>query len=212
MRVASNIVSAGDPVWAPDGQSLVVFGHETASIVNADPDWWWVPVAGGDAVRIGAYARFRARGIKTDLSDQYPYPRAWTDAGVLFTAGSGNNDAQGLWLAAVDARTGRMTADPDRLTNGTTSDRAAVLSRDGTMLYSAQTVERATFALPLDANGGKVTGALRRIGTADGRTSVSAGRTMVGAHEVRTGHRRGCGCATSRRGRSVNSPPRPARP
>ena len=141
--------------------------------MNADPDWWWVPVAGGDAVRIGAYERFRARGIRTDLSDQYPYPSAWTDAGVLFTAGSGNNDAQGLWLAAVDARTGRMTADPDRLTNGTTSDRAAALSRDGTMLYSAQTVERATFALPLDANVGKVTGVLRRIATADGRTSVS---------------------------------------
>ena len=168
-----NIASAGDPVWAPDGQSLVVFGHETASPADVDPDWWWVPVPGGVAVRIGAFARFRVRGIKTDRADLYPYPRAWADAGVVFTAGSGNNDAQGLWLAAVDARTGRLTADPERLTNGATSDRAAAFARDGTLLYSAQTVERSVFALPLDANGGKVTGVLRRIGTTGGRSSVS---------------------------------------
>jgi len=173
VRVAANLASAGDPVWAPDGQSLVVFGHETATQANTDPDWWWVPVTGGDAVRIGAYARFRARGINTEVSDEYPYPSAWTDAGVLFTAAGGTNDAQGLWLAAIDARTGRMTADPARLTNGTTSDRSPALSRGGTLLYSAQTVEHVTFALPLDANSGKVTGALQRVVRADGRTSVS---------------------------------------
>ncbi len=64
-------------------------------------------------------------------------------------------------------------ADPVRLTNGTTSDRAATLARDGSMLFLAQNMERTVFALPLDANLGKPTGALRRITTASARTGVS---------------------------------------
>ena len=180
-RVAANLAYAGDPVWAPDGRSLMVFGREAASGTNIAPDWWWVPVDGGAAVRTGIYERFTAQQIRVD--DLQTYPHDWTAEGVLFSARTDSGETKSLWLVPVDPRSGRATGDPLRLTNGTTSDESVTISRAGQMVISAQTVFNQIFVLPLDENGGRPTGGLRRVRDdtkSTGRASVSEdGRLLV---------------------------------
>ena len=183
-RVATNLESAGDVVWAPDGRSLLVFGRQSTSRENAESDWWWQPVEGGAAVRTGAFSRFAAQGAKGPIDLALPYPLGWTKAGVIFTGDRGSDGvAQGLWVVPVDSASGRVAGDAVRLTNGTTRDLAASVAHDGRMVFAALASRQATFTLPLDANAGKATGPFRsvrddRINT--GRTSVSEdGRLMV---------------------------------
>jgi Tol biopolymer transport system component len=184
MRVAANIQSAGDPVCAPDGRSVMVFGRESISGGNTDPDWWWVPLETGVAVRTGAYERFKAQGMTVDITDVFPYPHTWTTDGVMFTARTESRDARSLWMLPVDQRTGLPTSDVVRVTNGTTTDAAVAISRNGRMVFSAQAIlDRLLFALPVDANGARATGPLRRVRedtAAIGRSSVSVdGRLLV---------------------------------
>ena len=184
-RVATNLASAGDLVWAPDGRSLLLFGWKFDAGEMAEPHWWWLPVGSGTAVRTGAFARLQAQGVKSPVDVNLPYPLTWSDGGVIFSGdrGSDTSDAQGLWVVAVDPASGRLTSDAVRLTNGTTRDLAASVAQNGRMVFSAQTSFRATLALTLDANAGKATGTFRRVRddtVETGRTSVSEdGRLMV---------------------------------
>ena len=55
VQVASELASAGDPLWSPSGNELLVFGRRTTSEADAAADWWWVPLKGGAAtVRWGS--------------------------------------------------------------------------------------------------------------------------------------------------------------
>ena len=54
--------ASGDPVWSPDGTSLLVFGRQATSGEGTEPDWWWVPLDGGPYVRRGVYERLAASG------------------------------------------------------------------------------------------------------------------------------------------------------
>jgi serine/threonine protein kinase len=149
-RVATNLESAGDVVWAPDGRSLLVFGRQTVSGSSDGADWWWQPIAGGAAVATGALPRFAAQGATGPTDLVFPYPLNWTSAGVLFTGdrGSDEGDAQGLWLVALDSTSGRAAGDAVRLTNGTTRDVSASVALDGRMVFAAVVSNRTTFALP----------------------------------------------------------------
>jgi Tol biopolymer transport system component len=172
-RIAANIASAGDPVWAPDGQSLLVFGHATLTTTDPDPDWWWVPMSDGQAVRIGAFARFKTHQITTGISNIYPIPQSWTGAGVYFTAATRVQEARNLWLVGMDTASGRLQGPPTQLTNGTTIDAEPTASPDDRVFFSAQTGTRFAFALNLDADRGRPAGLLRPVIKAEGRTSVS---------------------------------------
>ena len=91
-RVATNLESAGDVVWAPDGRSLLVFGRQVASGSSGETDWWWQPVAGGAAVRTGALARFISQGDKGLADFAFPYPLEWAKTGVIFTGDRGSDE------------------------------------------------------------------------------------------------------------------------
>ena len=109
MRMAADVFGAGDPVWAPDGQSLLVFGRDAR---GADADWWWVPLAGGKPVKTGVYPLLAARQLDVTTTDIYPLPQAWDDRGVLFSAADHIGDTRALWRIAMDVRSGRPSGAP----------------------------------------------------------------------------------------------------
>ena len=108
--------------------------------------------------RVVCTARLKAHGLVG--VDDFPYPSAWTSAGVLF---AGSTPSRSIWSIPVDPRTGRVAGDPIRLTTGTTADIWPRVSRDGRMVFAATTEYRGIFRLPVDANSGRVTGALEHL-------------------------------------------------
>ena len=178
-RLAMDVSNAGDPVWAPDGQSLLIFGYDASN----GPDWWWVPRVGGKSVKTGAFARFAAQQLDVTTTDLYGIPQAWDARGVLFSASDRTGDALGLWRIAIDPTSGRISGDAVRLTHGTTRDVWPSLSNENRIVFAAQTENQLIFGLPLDVNTGKVTGAMRRLrddAAETGRASLSEdGRLMV---------------------------------
>ena len=175
-QIAGSLASAGDPIWSPDGKSLLVFGRRAISGNDSAPEWWWAPLEGGSLVATGAYERFQKRGLDVSDPNTQPYPAAWTPDGVLFTATDSIADATSVWRIGIDPVSGRVSSDAMRLTEGTTTDHAPAIARGGRMAFASLNVKRLGFVLPLDANSGRATGPLRRIRNDDalaGRTSVS---------------------------------------
>ena len=178
-RLAADVAGAGDPLWAPDGQSLLIFGRDA----QKDPDWWWVPIDGGKPIKTGAYARLASRQLNVATTDLYPLPQAWDANGVLFSATDRGGDTRALWRIAIDARSGQISGDPIRLTHGTTIDESPSVSNQNGVVFAAQTTSQLIFGLPVDVNAGKVTGPMRRLRddtAVTGRASLSEdGRVMV---------------------------------
>ena len=110
----------------------------------------------------------RLRAAKVNIipprpgENDFPYPKAWTDAGVLFTAGTGNGDAENIWLIRVDTQTGRAVDDARRLTVGSSRETTVAATRDGHLAISSDVV-RHVILDTLDANTGRATGALKRL-------------------------------------------------
>ena len=180
--IAQDLASSGDPAWSPDGSGLIVLGRRTTSGSGTEADWWWVPLSGGPSVPSGAYRTFTEHHIVIDNTDVLPYPESWTTDGVVFSARAATTDTRALWRIAID-RTGRVTGDPVRLTNGTTIDAAPSVARDGRMVFAALNETELNFALPLDANAGRSTGPLKRVrddAAPTGRASLSEdGRSLL---------------------------------
>ena len=208
VQMASELASAGDPVWSPDGKELMVFGRLATSGAGTDADWWWVPLDGRAAVRSGAYERMRAAGILTSPpgGSEFPYPHAWTDDGVLFTATAGSADAQNIWTLAIDRRSGRAVGDPRQIIAGPGRAASPAVSRDGRLVFSDMVERSQLLGLPLDANAGRATGTPKplradaaRVGTRasasqDGRLLVFGILGFVGSEvwmrDLRTGRER----------------------
>jgi len=179
VRLAMEVSVAGDPVWAPDGQSLLIFGRDARN----DPDWWWVPINGGRPTKTGTFAQLAAQQLDVTTVVRYPLPQAWDAGGVLFSVVDRGGDTRSLWRIAIDAGSGRLSGDAVRLTHGTTIDVLPSVSNDNRVAFAAQTESELIFGLPIDVNTGKVTGSIRRLrdDTAlTGRASLSEdGRVMV---------------------------------
>ena len=180
MRMAADLFGAGDPVWAPDGQSLLVFGRDAR---GAAADWWRVPLTGGQPVKTGVYTLLAARRLDVTTTDIYPLAQAWDDRGVLFSAADDIGDTRALWRIAIDVRSGRPSGEPVRLTRGTTVDVWPSVSNANRVTFAAQSVSQNLFGLPIDVNAGQVTGTMRHLrddNARTGRASLSEdGRLMV---------------------------------
>jgi Tol biopolymer transport system component len=176
-QLGSQLAAAGDPIWAPDGRSLLVFARTAISGAGTNPDWWWIPLDSGSPIRTGAYASFAAAGIEVDVTDTQPYPGDWTSSGVLFAARVKGSEVDRIWRIAVDPRTGHATEEPVEITAGTTIDSGPAVSRDGRLIFAAANLRYMVLGVPLDANRGKPLGAqkilredvapIRRTGMSD---------------------------------------------
>ena len=181
-ELSTDLASVGDPVWAPDGRSLLAFGRR-ATTGDLQTDWWMITPGEGAARRTGAYARLEAAGIDVGAIDDQPTPEQWTEDGVLFVGRASASDARAIWSIPLDQRTGIPGARPVQVTTTTAVDESPSVARDGRLVFSAQSEDFGLFGLPLDADAGRADGPLRLLrpfGARTGRSAISRdGRTLV---------------------------------
>jgi serine/threonine protein kinase/Tol biopolymer transport system component len=137
MRLLSDFVIARDPVWSPDGQSVLMLGRRDRTSPIADAfDWWWVPLHGGSPMKTGVLDLPGLRAAE-------PAPGDWTASGVLFSDG---NNIQSI---PISESTGTIAGELRQLTFGTGQYADPTIARDGTIAFAALTLERAIERVPL---------------------------------------------------------------
>ncbi len=187
-RVADGFSSARDPVWSPDGKSLLFFGRKVADDSPSGTfDWWWAPLDGREPVPTGAYRVMTDRGIIPGGSDLVvaqlePTPKSWTSSGVLFSAAFG--ESVSVWRLGVSPNTGQAAdASLERLTSGAGFDLAASADESGRIAFQSSSEGYVSLTLPLDANAGRPSGPIVRQtfwARGGGRNSLDdAGRLLA---------------------------------
>ena len=175
IRLAADFSVTRDPVWAPDGRSLLFLGRVHATRPVAETfDWWWAPLDGRPPVKAGMFATGLLREEISFQGDGSP--AAWTADGVLFTA-EGN-----LWMVPLSPSTGRVGGPARRLTTVTGRADAPSIGSDGAIVFSVTHSQRAVERISLDPTvsdprpaslyADNRDTALRASATADGRTLV----------------------------------------
>jgi serine/threonine protein kinase len=188
--LANGFWTARDPVWAPDGQSVVFFGRKTADDSPSGAfDWWWAPLDGREPVPTGAYRIMARQGLSEAVESdvvgarQEPIPAIWTGAGVIFSAPLGASVS--LWRLQVSPATGQADgASLERLTSGAGFDQLATADDAGRVVFQSSSDGYVSLTLGLDSNAGRPSGPIVRqtfwAGQAGGRNSLDeSGRLLV---------------------------------
>jgi Tol biopolymer transport system component len=138
-----------NPIWSPDGKLVMA---------RADGDFVVGPV-GGKPVPAGILERTGRR---------YPDSPNWTSAGLFFVLRTGW--VRNIWRVPLNAQ-GRAAGAALQITSGAESTGDLAVARDGRMVFTAGSQRFNVWALPLDANSGKVTGAPYRL--TDGTAAIA---------------------------------------
>ena len=180
VRVLSDFAVANDPVWAPDGRSLLLAGRRERTAQLAESfDWWLTPLDGRPPVKTGVLDAPLLRGAGAA-------PGRWTSSGVLF---SFNDD---LWRVTLSSA-GRLSGLPRRLTLGVGPYVEPATGPSGEVVFARlvtqRAVERASLTNPTEpvmrlyADTGSST--WRASGTNDGSIIVFE-REVGAAREIWT--------------------------
>ncbi|MEP6783984.1 MAG: protein kinase, partial [Acidobacteriota bacterium] len=173
IRVAAAFFGAREPVWSPDGKSLLVVGRQSR---DTPTDLYVVPLDGGVPTRTGAFDR---NEFRSDLSRTISATIMgdWREDGVLMSTTSG------LWLLSISPRDGTLTAEPRRLTVSAGRQIHATSDRSGSIVFSNADAPRVIERAPLNDDEpaailytDALTGASRPSQTADGSRIVYARR------------------------------------
>jgi Tol biopolymer transport system component len=173
-RIAADFAVTRDPVWAPDGRSLLFLGRRDFDRPVAETfDWWWAPLDGRPPIKTGMFATGLLRDVIAFQGDGSP--AAWTTDGVLFTAEAN------LWMVPLSADTGLPGGPPRRLTTITGRAEAPSMAGDGSIVFAVTQSQRSIERIPLsDAAGNEA-----RVLYADNRsTALRASITPDGATMV----------------------------
>ncbi|MBK9167075.1 MAG: serine/threonine-protein kinase [Bryobacterales bacterium] len=178
VRVAVDFVSAAMPLWAPDGQRLLVLAVRDPSV--APVDWWLIPVGAGAPESTGACATIRTAGIHALAA--CPPPADWREGAVYFAAGPGDGKSS-LYRLELSESAAAVNGTPLQLTHRESLDTAPTAAPDGRFVFARQTMDVGIWVLPLSAGEAKPAGELKRItssASVETYPTVSAdGRRMV---------------------------------
>ncbi|HYP12696.1 MAG TPA: winged helix-turn-helix domain-containing protein [Bryobacteraceae bacterium] len=192
-EVRSDLREAGQPIWAPDGEHLLVYGSrgEATDLPigsgAAAGDWWVVPLKGGTAVSTGALAAFAKQGLSTAYPSPIPRPRAWVESQIFFAGQlQGNTN---LWSARISTDDWQIRGPAQRLTFGSGFEVMPAVSATGAVVFASIALHSNIWALPLQADTGRVTGPLKRITSGawmDSSPSISGDGTLVVFDAIRS--------------------------
>jgi len=186
-KVETGFRVSGSPIWSPDGQYLLFYGHPTSlyPLSDSSSDWWVVSKEGGSPVKTGAFDVLGGQQIERILPAPVPLANQWTDSRIFFSARRG--DSVNLWKVSITPRTWQVTGPVQQLTTGSALETRPSAARDGTLVFSSLVDNGDIWSLPMAADQGKVTGELKQITheeTAEYQPSISAdGKLLVFAAE-----------------------------
>jgi Tol biopolymer transport system component/tRNA A-37 threonylcarbamoyl transferase component Bud32 len=154
-QLHSEFFQADLPIWSPDGKHLLFEGRRDEDLRNGR-DWWVTPAEGGEAIRTNAFAALRKAKISLNVALT---PAIWAGGPdrIVFSAYSG--DTTNLWEIPISPGSFQITDPPRRLTFGTGTEASPSIAQAGSRIAFADlNTNFDLWSLPLDANGGKVTG------------------------------------------------------
>jgi Tol biopolymer transport system component len=174
-RLASTFFSAYAPLWSRDGRHVLFLGAEDDKKPVAERyDWWVAPVNGGSPVATGALAALRTKGV-------FPVSRRpgdWVGDSVLFAASTaqyasvlstGDVNQSSIWSVHLAPNSWRIEGDPRQLTvaTGVEAQPSMALAADGAARLALANTRgnMEVWAVPVQANEGRVTGDTQRITT-----------------------------------------------
>ena len=132
---------ARDPVWSPDGRSLLVLGRQDRlSPLDESYDWWFVPIDGGSPGRTTILDR---PGWRDESAGEFGSVGSWTPSGLLLTTRGS------LWSQPLSQTTGRPIGPARRLALGAGSYQQPITSRDGRIVFAEFTTDRIIERAPL---------------------------------------------------------------
>jgi Tol biopolymer transport system component/tRNA A-37 threonylcarbamoyl transferase component Bud32 len=146
------------PIWSPDGKHLLFDGRRAPEPQGRD--WWVTPVEGGEAIRTNAFAPLTKAKISLEPT---PVLAIWAGGPdrIVFSGSSG--DTTNLWEIPISGSF-QITDPPRRLTFGTGTEASPSMAQAGSRVAFADlNLNLHLWSLPLDANGGKVTGEPLRL-------------------------------------------------
>ncbi len=185
------ILAAGSPIWSPDGTHLLFYGSDSTYVPVFSPtsDWWVWPLAGGKAVKTGAFAAFAAQNISLALPSLVPAPAEWVDDRVFFSAKAG--DSANLWQVSISPKNWRITGPAHRLTTGSGLEIRPSLAKTGRLVFSSLADNADILSLPIDASQGQAKGPLEQLTrdlAADYLPSMSADGKKLAFVSLRSGN------------------------
>jgi serine/threonine protein kinase len=170
--VEIDLPAAITPIWSPDGQHLLFVGSEETGGTGQqkDLDWWLVPAAGGEPVRLGARGLFERHGIAgarnihpAAIERKFPAPRTWmADGNRVVFGGAIGGAAANLWQVRISPSDARLVGEPQRLTAGTGEEDPSA-SQDGRIAFVNPALDWDIWSLPLDTNRAEVQGEPERV-------------------------------------------------
>ncbi|MBI3470618.1 MAG: PD40 domain-containing protein [Candidatus Solibacter usitatus] len=182
-EVATELTSAAQPVWSPDGKYLALIGRGASGPL----DWYVAPVGGGPAVPMG----MKMPSVRRRFDARPPSPEAWSNDGgsILYSASGG--DSVNLWRVRFHPKTFQITGNPEQITFGTGVESQPALAAKGLLALYSTSFSSDQWNYPLDANRGKVTGEIQRItqdAAIDERAVISADGALLAWASDRSGN------------------------
>jgi Tol biopolymer transport system component len=145
-RIRPDFTAAVDPIWSPDGEKILFVGAKES--VTKGWGWWITPLDGGGPVRCP---------VNQDHVSFIPF--AWQGDWVYFEWTG--TQPQPIGRMRVDAASGRVMGEPQRVSAATGDAYSPSVSRAGQMVFSVWDASRSLYSLALDPNDGKPKGLTR---------------------------------------------------
>jgi Tol biopolymer transport system component/DNA-binding winged helix-turn-helix (wHTH) protein len=168
LRMGAGLTTARQPIWSPDGRSLLVIGYASNKLSDGSAlDWWTISNNGDVAGRAGIRDALLAAGLNpggdydaaarvTDTST-LPYPTCWLPDPnrVIFSTRSG--DARNIWSAQLSPE-GKVAGAVQRLTAGAGNEANGSCVSSDTFVFERKTFARDIWSLPFDLDRARPTG------------------------------------------------------
>jgi serine/threonine protein kinase len=165
-REIEGFTNVRNPIWSPDGRSLIVSATKADAPEVDTYDWWMVRLDADPPVALGA--RQLLGGATSDL--EVRAPSAWISNHVL-TSWRGD-----LWAVALTGTGPKATA-VERLTFGPGSEVDPVATAGGMVAFADAVSRVSIWSLPIDSDHARPFGDFRRITAGTGpfsRATMSA--------------------------------------
>jgi serine/threonine protein kinase/Tol biopolymer transport system component len=150
-RLRTDFPASTHPIWNPDGKYVGFLGLKDPKNIVGTYDWWLTAIDGSSPA------------VKIPLVGLYYFVNPFAWRGDRVYAAKEDKDRTTIGEVRIDPKQWKPVGELRPLTAGTTNEYSPSVSRDGRLVFASVSATTQVYSLPLDANQGKVRGALERL-------------------------------------------------